>query len=169
MNHSKLTPMSFLILFAALILPSFVFGQGSSGSNAFEKLISNKWSLTDGMPCSLNGGAFEEYGEKFKTGERLTTGGNPYPETPNNTTKQFAQNDDGSVSLYYTVYANDLVAKYSGSRNTKVAVVERKFFVGDTEMRVESVINMLDLEKLLSSRQVQYTTQKESSIKQLCD
>jgi hypothetical protein len=169
MNYRKSTPVNFLSLFTALILPSFVFGQGGSEPNAFEKLITNKWSLTNGMPCSLNGGAFEEYGEEFKTGERLTTGGKPYPETTNNATKQFVRNADGSISLYYTVYANDLVAKYSGSWNTKIAVVQRTFFVGDMEMRVESVINMLDLDKLLGSRQAQYITQRETSIKQVCD
>lgn len=120
------------------------------------------------MPCTLNGGTYLEYGERFKIGERLTAQGQPAEDTENDATKSFVE-EDGTIVLRFTIRSNDLVAQYTGTRNTVSANVVRRFTISGDRLHVESRIETLDLMELLAGRGISYQVKSESSVRQACD
>jgi hypothetical protein len=115
----------------------------------------------------LNGGTYLEYGERFKIGERLTAQGQPAADTPNDATKSFTE-EDGALVLRFTILSNDLVAQYTGTRNTVSANVVRRFTITGERLYVESRIETLDLMALLAGRGVSYQVTNENSVRQAC-
>lgn len=137
-------------------------------ADTFTELTRSKWSIGN-LPCNLNGGAYTQYGDKYKTGSLFTSGGKPNA-TSQKTWHEFTENADGSVTLDYKIFAdgNRLMEQMTGSRNTVVGGGKTTMLVRGNTLYKSAIIVRLDLDALLNRQGVKYKSSTEETTSTRC-
>jgi hypothetical protein len=157
--------MKFPPFFIACIA-SICLGTTTSMARAdtYQKLVSNKWSIGS-LPCDLHGGAFMEYGPRYKTGERMTSAGLAI-ETDQRAWHKFTKVDQRRVKREWAIFAegNRMMENLTGSKNAVVGKGVTVYEIEGETLFKESVITQLDP----LSRPMRYKTKAVNSIAERC-
>jgi hypothetical protein len=157
-NNLKLTLVSLSLLAVGSV----------AHADTFAEITKSKWSVGN-LPCNLNGGAYTQYGNQYKTGSLFTAGGKPNA-TSQRTWHEFTKNADGSVTLDYKIYAdgNRLMEQMTGSRNTVVGGGKTTMRVKGNTLYKSAIIVRIDLDALLNRQGVKYKTTREDTTSTRC-
>lgn len=138
-----------------------VAAERAAQQQALDKLFNAKWSI-GGVSCDLGGGTYREFGTQYKTGERSYIRGR-LNETNQRASKRFTVNDDGSITLSYTVYAagNRVMTEMLGSPNAVVARSKMTYKVQGDTLYGLGTIERLRMDRLDRSGHPGFKTARE--------
>ena len=100
-------------------------------------VFSKKWEIS-GLPCDINGGAYQVFSPKLKVGWNMAAGGQMLKETSNNVRFSFEVLDAKTFRHVVTVYGNDLVTRAIGRPDVRVSyTVDQYTLIDKSTMRRE--------------------------------
>lgn len=135
---------------------------------ALNELFNAKWSIGD-LSCDLGGGTYKEFGEQYRMGMRSFIRGR-LNETDQRTDKQFTVNDDGSITLSYTIFAagNRLMTQMLGSPNAVVSRTTTTYRIKGNTLYGAGTDSLINVEQVGRTRNPGFTTRKQESISTRC-
>lgn len=128
---------------------------------SLDLLFNAKWSI-DEFDCDLGGGTYMEFGKQYRVGMRTLIRGRIY-DTDQRTSKKFTVNDDGSITLSETIFAqgNALMTDLLGSPDAVVARGTMTYKIQGNKLYGQGTIDRLRSEQLGKTKNPGFTTSPE--------
>ena len=131
-----------------------------------QTLVENKWAMTEGLPCSLNGGAYVVYSKDY--GKYFVSGGVPQ-KPPKQPRVRISEVDATTVKILIEMYGTDIVEKQLGQRNVIAGTQDitiRK--LDDRRVEETNLVTGLTMDALFIGRKEYKAEKAQVSISELC-